>query len=124
MSVATLENKNKIVNQYEVWLADLGKSNGSVQRGVRPVLVISNNIGNSRSSVVIVVPITSSSTKKRIPTQVHISAVDVGFVKDSIIQFEQIFTVSKEYDLKYKLTTIPERYHGQLKKALEISTPL
>ncbi|QWU14351.1 type II toxin-antitoxin system PemK/MazF family toxin [Paenibacillus sophorae] len=125
MSTLTYENKNKLkdVKQYDVWFADLGESNGHVQGGKRPVLVISNDVGNQRSPVVIVAPITSSKTKNKLPTQVHISAEDVGFQRDSIIQFEQIFTLSKDTELigNRKLTHIPEEYHDELEKAWMIS---
>ncbi|OMD75295.1 type II toxin-antitoxin system PemK/MazF family toxin [Paenibacillus odorifer] len=112
---------NKIVRKDEVWLGDLGQSDGSVQGGVRPVLVTSNNRGNARSNVVQVVAITSSLTKSKLPTHVHIAAEDVGFIKDSIIQFEQSFTLNKETRLQYKLFDLPEKYYPLVDRAFEIA---
>ncbi|QSF43264.1 type II toxin-antitoxin system PemK/MazF family toxin [Paenibacillus tianjinensis] len=108
---------NKIVRKDEIWLADLGYAGGSVQGGRRPVLVISNNIGNKYSPNVTVVPITSSTIKKQLPTHVKMIASEVGFVRDSIIMFESKVTIDKNNGLLYKLLDIPPSYYEVLDKA-------
>lgn len=108
---------NKIVHKDEIWLADLGKSSSSVQGGVRPVLVISNNIGNKYSPNVTVVPITSSTIKRQLPTHVKIVAEEVGFLKDSIAMFESKVTIDKESGLIHKIMDIPSSYYGKMDKA-------
>ncbi|MEK4006415.1 type II toxin-antitoxin system PemK/MazF family toxin [Paenibacillus sp. FSL H3-0333] len=112
-----------MIRRYDMFLVDLGESNGSVQRGTRPAVVISNDTGNKYSSVVVVSPVTSSATKSKLPTHVHMSAADTGVAKDSIIQFEQHITVPKS-NLKYKLFTLPQNYHSELDRALMISLGL
>lgn len=123
MAVA-INNKvhNEVVKQFEIWLADLGEdSRGSVQRGVRPVIIISNDKSNKFAPIVMVSPITSSSTKAKIPTHVSLKADEVGFIHDSVILFEQHLTIDKG-QLIHKLIDMPVRYESQLLRALEIST--
>lgn len=110
---------DKIVRKDEIWLADLGESKGSVQRGVRPVLIVSNDIGNKFSSVVSVVSITSSTTKKSIPTHVKLFAKDLGFKKDSIILCEQDCTIDKDL-LIHKIADLPETYFELVDTAVEM----
>ncbi|WP_342422384.1 type II toxin-antitoxin system PemK/MazF family toxin [Paenibacillus sp. FSL E2-0178] len=106
--------ETKKVRKNEVWLADLGPKKGSKQSGVRPVLITTNNVGCSKSSIIQVAPITSSTTKRKMPTHVHITAENNGFIKDSTIMFEQLFPLDKKEDLKYKLFDLPEKYDGEL----------
>lgn len=87
---------------------------GSKQGGVRPVLITTNNIGCSKSSIIQVAPITGSTTKRKMPTHVLITAEDNGFLKDSTIMFEQLFPLDKEADLKYKLFDLPDKYNHEL----------
>ncbi|WP_157685607.1 type II toxin-antitoxin system PemK/MazF family toxin [Paenibacillus donghaensis] len=108
---------NKVVYKDEIWLADLGENGGSIQSGVRPVLVISNNIGNKFSPNVTVVPITSSTIKRKLPTHVKIVAEEVGFVRDSIAMFESKVTIDKNTGLIHKIMDIPSSYYGELDKA-------
>ncbi|OMD66781.1 hypothetical protein BSK50_30605 [Paenibacillus odorifer] len=117
-----LESENKTVKKDEVWLADLGESKGSRQGGLRPVLITTNNLGCKYSSVIQVAPITSSSTKKKLPTHVYVSASDVSFEKDSVIMFEQLFPLIKEVDLKFKLFDLPEKYYNDVDRAIQISS--
>lgn len=113
---------NEEVKQFEIWLADLGEEAiGSVQRGIRPVIIISNDKSNKYAPIVMVSPITSSSTKAKIPTHVSFKASDVGFVHDSVILFEQHLTIDKS-QLIHKLIDMPVRYENQLLRALQIST--
>lgn len=110
------------VRQFDIWLADLGVSAGSVQRGVRPVLVISNNKSNKYSPIAVVCPITSSLSKAKLPTHVKINAKDIGFHRDSTVLFEQHFTIDKDSQLIHKIVDSPELYKDCFKRALNIST--
>lgn len=110
---------NKIVRKDEIWLADLGESKGSVQGGVRPILIVSNDIGNKFSPVVSAVSITSSTTKKNIPTHVKIVANDLGFKRDSVILCEQDRTIGKDM-LIHKIADLPESYFELVDAAVEM----
>ena len=104
----------------QIWLADLSAAVGSEQGGVRPVMIISNNIGNSRSPVVIVAPITTKIYKKRLPTQVLVQS-QYGLAYDSIVQCEQIKTIDKQR-LNYLLGEIkPIWILNAIDKAIKIS---
>ena len=104
----------------QVWLADLSSAVGCEQGGIRPVLIISNNIGNSKSPVVIVAPITTKIGKKRLPTQVFVEK-GYGLAYDSMIQCEQIKTIDKQR-LSYLLAEIkPIWLLNAIDKAIKIS---
>lgn len=78
----------------QIYYADLGTNKGSEQSGLRPVLIIQNNIGNKYSPTIIVAAITSQIHKAKLPTHVEI-AKDCGLEKDSVILMEQIRTIDK-----------------------------
>lgn len=86
--------KPKEIRRGQVYIADLGAGCGSEQQGVRPVLIIQNDIGNHFGNTVLVVPITSQ-TKKDIPTHIRISQGTAGLTKDSTVLVEQMRTVDK-----------------------------
>lgn len=91
----------------EVYRADLGEPNGSVQAGVRPVVIIQNNTGNRYSPTVMVAPATSNIEKKpNMPTH-HIIKSCSAFKKPSIILLEQVQTVNKT-QLEYYYGTVPK----------------
>ncbi|WP_405168508.1 type II toxin-antitoxin system PemK/MazF family toxin [Paenibacillus sp. FSL H3-0286] len=119
MSMVMEATANKIVRKDEIWLADLGESKGSVQGGVRPILIVSNDIGNKFSPVVSAVSITSSTTKKNIPTHVKIVANDLGFKRDSVILCEQDRTIGKDM-LIHKIADLPESYFELVDAAVEM----
>ena len=83
------------VHRGEVFYADLSPVVGSEQGGVRPVLIIQNDIGNRHSPTVIAAAITSRQDKNRLPTHIGVRAEDCGLAKDSIILTEQIRTLDK-----------------------------
>lgn len=87
------------VKRREIYFADLSPTVGSEQDGVRPVLILQNDIGNECSGTTIVAPITSSQTKKPQPT--HVSVHVDGLAKDSIALLEQIRTIDKSRLLDY-----------------------
>ena len=94
-----------IVKRGDVFYADLSPVIGSEQGGVRPVLVVQNDVGNKYSPTIIISAITSQINKAKLPTHVEISAADFGLNKDSVVLLEQIRTVDKE-DLEIKLDTL------------------
>ena len=83
------------VHRGEVFYADLSPVVGSEQGGVRPVLIVQNEIGNRHSPTVIAAAITSRLDKHRLPTHINIRAADTGLAKDSVVLLEQIRTLDK-----------------------------
>ncbi len=84
-----------IIKRGDVLYADLGPVIGSEQDGIRPVLVLQNDIGNRFSPTVIVAPITTKFTKNPIPTHILIQGKSCGLRQDSIVLIEQIRTIDK-----------------------------
>jgi len=84
-----------VVKKGDIFFADLSPVIGSEQGGVRPVIVIQNDIGNKYSPTVIVAAITSQINKAKLPTHVEIRAGEHGLNKDSVILLEQLRTVDK-----------------------------
>lgn len=87
-------NRPKEIRRGQVYIADLGSGQGSEQQGVRPVLIIQNDVGNHFGNTVLVVPITSQ-IKKDMPTHMRISQGTAGLTKDSTALIEQMRTVDK-----------------------------
>ncbi|WP_440896805.1 type II toxin-antitoxin system PemK/MazF family toxin [Amphibacillus sp. Q70] len=112
-----------IVKRGEVYFADLSPVVGSEQGGVRPVLVIQNNIGNRFSPTVIVAAITAQIQKAKLPTHVEIKADKYGFERDSVILLEQIRTIDKQR-LTDKITQLDGQMMDNIDNALEISLGL
>lgn len=84
-----------IYKRGELYYADLSPVIGSEQGGVRPVLVIQNNVGNKYSPTIIVAAITSQINKAKIPTHVELTAKEYGLPKDSVVLLEQLRTLDK-----------------------------
>ena len=84
------------VHRGEVFYADLSPVVGSEQGGIRPVLIVQNEIGNRHSPTVIAAAITSQTGKARLPTHIELSANTYGLPKESVVLLEQIFTIDKE----------------------------
>ena len=112
-----------IVKRGEVYFADLSPVVGSEQGGVRPVLVIQNNIGNRFSPTVIVAAITAQIQKAKLPTHVEIEAEKFGFERDSVILLEQIRTIDKQR-LTDKITHLSDDLMAEVDTALKISLGL
>ena len=85
-----------IIRRGDIYYADLRPVVGSEQGGVRPVLVIQNDVGNKHSPTVICAAITSRMNKAKLPTHVELSARDCDMVKDSVILLEQLRTIDKQ----------------------------
>lgn len=112
-----------IVKRGDVYFADLSPVVGSEQGGVRPVLVIQNDIGNRFSPTVIVAAITAQIQKAKLPTHVEIDAKEYEFDRDSVILLEQIRTIDKQR-LTDKITHLDESMMAKVDDALQISLGL
>ena len=112
-----------IVKRGDVYFADLSPVVGSEQGGVRPVLIIQNNIGNRFSPTVIVAAITAQIQKAKLPTHVEIDAEKHDFERDSVILLEQIRTIDKQR-LTDKITHLNEDMMQRVDEALQISLGL
>ncbi len=112
-----------IVKRGDVFFADLSPVVGSEQGGVRPVLVIQNDIGNRFSPTVIVAAITAQIQKAKLPTHIEIHAKQHGFDRDSVVLLEQIRTIDKQR-LTDKITHLDEDTLQRIDEALQISLGL
>ncbi|MBS4202306.1 type II toxin-antitoxin system endoribonuclease NdoA [Bacillus sp. FJAT-49732] len=112
-----------VVKRGDVYFADLSPVVGSEQGGVRPVLVIQNDIGNRFSPTVIVAAITAQIQKAKLPTHVEIDAKKYGFERDSVLLLEQIRTIDKQR-LTDKITHLDEEMMDKVDEALQISLGL
>jgi mRNA interferase MazF len=112
-----------IVKRGDVFYADLSPVVGSEQGGVRPVLVIQNDIGNRFSPTVIVAAITAQIQKAKLPTHVEIEAKAHGLDRDSVVLLEQIRTIDKQR-LTDKITHLEEEMMRKVDDALLISVGL
>jgi len=108
------------VRRGDIYYADLSPVVGSEQGGVRPVLIVQNDIGNKYSPTVIAAAITSQKTKSNLPTHIELSAGCTGLQKDSIVLLEQIRTIDK-HRLKEKMGKLDERSMEKVDEAIEIS---
>ena len=118
---ATMDNDN-IHSAYrgDIFYADLEPVRGSEQGGVRPVLIIQNDIGNKYSPTVIAAAITSQINKAKMPTHIELAAKDYGLNKDSVILLEQIRTIDKRR-LREKIGRIDDGLMASVNNALSIS---
>ncbi|WP_077615568.1 type II toxin-antitoxin system PemK/MazF family toxin [Caenibacillus caldisaponilyticus] len=112
-----------IVKRGDVYFADLSPVVGSEQGGVRPVLIIQNDIGNRFSPTVVVAAITAQIQKAKLPTHVEIDAKKYGFDRDSVILLEQIRTIDKQR-LTDKITHLDDDMMNLVNEAIQISLGL
>ena len=108
------------VHRGEVFYADLSPVVGSEQGGIRPVLIIQNEIGNRHSPTVIAAAITSRQDKNRLPTHISVRADRCGLAKDSIILTEQIRTLDKKR-LREKMGRVEDDIMQQVDAAIAVS---
>lgn len=85
-----------VIRRGDIYYADLSPVVGSEQGGIRPVLIIQNNVGNRHSPTVICAAVTSKMNKAKLPTHIEISTRDYKIVKNSVILLEQIRTIDKQ----------------------------
>lgn len=112
-----------IVKRGDIFYADLSPVIGSEQGGIRPVIIIQNDIGNKYSPTVIVAAITSQINKAKLPTHVEISSEEYGLNKDSVVLLEQVRTLDKKR-LKEKIGHMTDNDMEKVDKALLISIGL
>ncbi|WP_087679140.1 type II toxin-antitoxin system PemK/MazF family toxin [Garciella nitratireducens] len=111
------------IKRGDVFYADLSPVVGSEQGGVRPVLVIQNDVGNKYSPTIIISAITSQINKAKLPTHIEISASEFGLSKDSVILLEQIRTIDKRR-LKDKIGHLNDELMEKVNEGLQISLGL
>ncbi|PKM90230.1 MAG: PemK family transcriptional regulator [Firmicutes bacterium HGW-Firmicutes-12] len=111
------------IKRGDIYYADLSPVIGSEQGGIRPVLVIQNDIGNQYSPTTIVLAITSQVAKAKLPTHIELSGELCGLEKDSLLLAEQIRTIDKRR-LKEKVSSLDEVMLKKVDQALEISLGL
>ena len=112
-----------IIRRGDIYYADLRPVVGSEQGGVRPVLVIQNDVGNKHSPTVICAAITSRMNKAKLPTHVELCASACHMVKDSVILLEQLRTIDKKR-LKDKVCHLDGPILKKIENALKISLEL
>ena len=108
------------VKRGEIYYADLSPVVGSEQGGIRPVLIIQNDVGNRYSPTVIAAAITSQRDKAKLPTHISVNAEGSGLAKDSIILLEQVRTIDKQR-LKEKMGCLDTGSMGMVDRALSVS---
>lgn len=109
-----------VIKRGDIFYADLSPVIGSEQGGVRPVLIVQNDIGNKYSPTVIASAITSQINKAKLPTHIELSAKDYGLPKDSVILLEQIRTIDKKR-LREKIGHLDDELMEKVNDALGIS---
>ena len=111
------------VKRGEIYYADLSPVVGSEQGGIRPVLIVQNDVGNKHSPTVIAAAITSQKEKAKLPTHISLNASSCGLAKDSIVLLEQIRTIDKKR-LREKTGHLDSELMTRVDRALEISLGL
>ena len=121
--IAQRSVSNVQVKRGDIFYADLSPVIGSEQGGIRPVLVVQNDVGNKFSPTVICAAITSKINKAKLPTHVEINATEYDLVKNSVILLEQVRTIDKRR-LKEKICHLDDELMAQVDKGIKISFAL
>ncbi|MBR2930348.1 MAG: type II toxin-antitoxin system PemK/MazF family toxin [Clostridia bacterium] len=108
------------IKRGDIYYADLSPVVGSEQGGLRPVLIIQNDVGNKYSPTVIAAAITSKLGKAKLPTHIDIPGIEVGLCKDSVILLEQVRTIDKQR-LKEKMGHLDEETMRGVNTAISVS---
>ena len=108
------------IKRGEIYYADLSPVVGSEQGGIRPVLIVQNDVGNRHSPTVIAAAITSQRDKSKLPTHIEVQADKCGLAKDSVVLLEQIRTIDKKR-LKDKMGELDLGSMDKVNTALSIS---
>ncbi len=108
------------VKRGEIYYADLSPVVGSEQGGIRPVLIVQNDVGNRHSPTVIAAAITSQKEKSKLPTHIELNASGCGLSKDSIVLLEQVRTIDKKR-LKERMGALDNGAMNKVDNALSIS---
>ena len=109
-----------MIRRGDIFYADLSPVVGSEQGGVRPVLVIQNNVGNRHSPTVICAAITSKMNKAKLPTHIELTGRNVGLTKDSVVLLEQIRTIDKRR-LREHMGRLDAAMMNQVDNAIAVS---
>ena len=109
-----------MIKRGDIFYADLSPVIGSEQGGLRPILILQNDIGNKYSPTVIAAAITSKLNKAKLPTHIELSSLEYGLEKDSVILLEQIRTLDKSR-LKEKISSLSYMKMQEVNKAMLIS---
>lgn len=112
-----------MIKRGEIYFAQLNPVIGSEQGGIRPVLVVQNDVGNQYSPTTIVLAITSQINKAKLPTHIEIKAEDYALERDSVILSEQIRTIDKTR-LKQRIAVLSEETMNKVNQALIVSLGL
>ncbi|EFE13146.1 toxin-antitoxin system, toxin component, MazF family [Clostridium sp. M62/1] len=112
-----------IIRRGDIYYADLRPVVGSEQGGVRPVLIIQNDVGNKHSPTVICAAITSKMNKAKLPTHVELNTRRCDMVKDSVILLEQLRTIDKQR-LRERICHIDDELLERVNRALMVSLEL
>ena len=108
------------VRRGDIYYADLSPVVGSEQGGVRPVLIVQNDVGNKYSPTVIAAAITSQTGKSKLPTHIEVYAEKYGLARDSVILLEQIRTIDKRR-LKEKMGHLDDNVMTMVNDAITVS---
>ncbi len=108
------------VKRGEIYYADLSPVVGSEQGGIRPVLIVQNDVGNKHSPTVIAAAITSKQEKTKLPTHISVEASTCGLAKDSVVLLEQVRTLDKRR-LKERMGELDSGAMQQVNDALQVS---
>lgn len=109
-----------MIKRGDIYYADLSPVVGSEQGGVRPILIVQNDIGNKYSPTIIAAAITSKLNKAKLPTHIELSAKEYGLEKDSVVLLEQIRTIDKQR-LQQKIASLSEIKMMEVNRAMMIS---
>ena len=109
-----------IIRRGDIYYADLRPVVGSEQGGIRPVLIVQNDVGNKFSPTVIAAAITSQKYKTNLPTHIKLDANGCGLSKDSIVLLEQVRTIDKKR-LKERMGNLGETDMNRIDRALSVS---
>ncbi len=108
------------VKRGDIFYADLSPVVGSEQGGIRPVVIVQNDVGNKHSPTVIAAAITSRTDKTKLPTHIEVMADKFGLAKDSVILLEQVRTIDKTR-LKEKMGHLEEDTMEKVNDAISVS---
>ena len=109
-----------LVKRGEIYYADLSPVVGSEQGGVRPVLIVQNDVGNRHSPTVIAAAITSRREKAKLPTHIDVQAATCGLTKDSVVLLEQIRTIDKSR-IRWRVGMVDAETMRKVEMALLVS---
>ena len=115
-----LEKSNMNIKRGDIYYADLSPVVGSEQGGLRPVLIVQNDVGNKYSPTVIAAAITSRMSKTKLPTHIDIVGAETGLSRDSVILLEQIRTIDKKR-LKEKMGHLDDDTMKNVNDAIGVS---